>query len=278
MEGDIQQFEKSWKERQEANYIHWIRGDPINQIQYAFRQHFITFEAIYQKFQEVPTQKKRKFIELGAGRGSLSAYYSDNGDDVIVSDFSQTALTLAQKIFTDHNLDAKFDFVDCENTPYDENSFDICASIGLLEHFQDPKKAIAEQYRILDYGGFCFAYIVPEKFSAINQSHAWLNGLVQYYENKAKKIQKEEVFRTNYDLNYYNDVFSEIGFEIVLSSGIYSAPMISASPEFPFTLLSQPVEEMLVEYFQTQSDQMKCEFPWLCDESYGNAILIVGRK
>ena len=53
MKGDFNKFDKSWTNREEANYIHWTRGEPQNQIQFAFRQHFITFEQICEENNEV---------------------------------------------------------------------------------------------------------------------------------------------------------------------------------------------------------------------------------
>ena len=271
-------FDKSWSERQEAHYIHWTKTNPENQIQFAFRKHFETFETIYSKFADQSHRNTRRFIELGAGRGSLSAYYAEKGDDVVVSDFSETALSIAKNIFDNFNLKANFEFVDCENVPYGTDTFDICASIGLLEHFENPEKAIKEQYRILNNGGLCFAYIVPQKNSEINQRYRWLNELVSQYEDHTVTKQKDEVFRSDYDLTYYNKMFTEIGFEVVISSGIYNVPMISASPEFPFTLLSPDAERILVRYFESLLDREARFLPWLCEEEFGNAILVVGRK
>lgn len=278
MGGDVHAFENNWKNRKEANYIHWTEGEPENQIQFAFRQHFLTFEALYNKYARCQKDGARKVIELGAGRGSLSAYYSQTGDDVTVSDFSQAALDLARKIFLRHNLEASFNFVDCEETCYESETFDICASIGLLEHFRDPRRAIEEQFRILKMGALCYAYIVPEKQSKINDEYDWLNMLVQHYEDNKSSLDKETVFRTDYGIDYYTTLFADIGFDVVCSSGIYSVPMISASPQFPFTLLSQEAEHVLVQHFHSLLGSRETELPWLCEEAFGNAILIVGRK
>ena len=278
MKGDFNKFDKSWTNREEANYIHWTRGEPQNQIQFAFRQHFITFEQICEENNEVEFTKPRKFIELGAGRGSLSAYYADRGDEVIVSDYSPKALELARYIFEKNKLEAKFEYINCENTKQPNNTFDICASIGLLEHFKDPLPAIQEQYRILKPGGYCFAYIVPEKKSQVNDKFEWLNRIVQAYEHKPSSGQKEDIYRSQFGLAHYRKIFDHVGFNTITASGIYSVPMISSSPAFPFTLLCDDAEKSLVGYFSEILNKQTSPKPWLCEERYGNAILVVGKK
>ena len=206
MKGDHKSFDKSWNTRPEALYTHWTRISPVNQIQFAFRQHFETFERLYSEHANNANIGFRKFIELGAGRGSLSAYYSDNGDEVTVTDLSSKAIDLAKDIFEKNSLSAEFKVVDCENTNFDDNNFDICASIGLLEHFDDPTNLIAEQYRILNRNGICFAYIVPEKKSLVNEKYSWLNKIIASDKNYVPEKAKDEIYRTNYGLDYYKKI------------------------------------------------------------------------
>ena len=71
--GSIDQFDKNWNNTKEANYIHWCRNSPNNQIRLAFKCHYNLFSSL-----EKNKKDGKKFIELGAGRGSLSAYYSQN--------------------------------------------------------------------------------------------------------------------------------------------------------------------------------------------------------
>ena len=47
--GSIKEFDKNWKKRPESNYLHWTSKKPENQIQLAFRRHWITFQKIIGK-------------------------------------------------------------------------------------------------------------------------------------------------------------------------------------------------------------------------------------
>lgn len=57
-------------------------------------------------------------------------------------------------------LDNVDDRVDTANMPiYKDNSIDIFLCSHVLEHVEDERKAIAELYRILKYGGWCIAMV-----------------------------------------------------------------------------------------------------------------------
>ena len=78
-EGDVNAFNNNWMNRKESTYTHWTRGKIKNQIQLAFRNHWLLFSEL------IAEEKKfnggKKALEVGCGRGSLSCYFSDKGYD-----------------------------------------------------------------------------------------------------------------------------------------------------------------------------------------------------
>jgi len=50
-------------------------------------------------------------------------------------------------------VDAYYPDVDIQNLPYEDNSFDFVISDQVIEHIEDPKKAITESLRVLKKGG-----------------------------------------------------------------------------------------------------------------------------
>jgi SAM-dependent methyltransferase len=50
-------------------------------------------------------------------------------------------------------LDVHYPEVDMQNLPFKENSFDFVISDQVLEHLDNPKKAVTESYRVLKRGG-----------------------------------------------------------------------------------------------------------------------------
>ena len=78
--------------RKETFYNHWTSEKPQNQIQFAFYNHWITFKSIIENMKLF--NGGRKVLEVGAGRGSLSAYFSQNGYQTTLLDSSKQILKL----------------------------------------------------------------------------------------------------------------------------------------------------------------------------------------
>jgi len=268
-------FEQNWASCQESHYIHWTRGEPQTQIQLAFRNHWILFQEIMQE--HLPG---KRVLEVGCGRGTMSAYFADNGFECTLLDSSVSAIENARRFFAAYGLQARFDVGDAMSLPYDDGAFDIVFSIGLLEHFVDIATALSEQIRILSSGGLFLGYVVPHYSGNIQKGYNWINDLLKAVvtpDASCSVGQKEDVFRSDADSAKYIDVLKSLPVRDIKASGVYPMPMISYSIEFPFTLLAPPAEQVLVQHFQNILAQRKAEYgknPWLCDEGYGQAFLI----
>jgi ubiquinone/menaquinone biosynthesis C-methylase UbiE len=66
---------------------------------------------------------------------------------------SAAALELAQKNFEHNKLEADFKHGSAEELPFDDNTFDIVASLGVLHQTESTQRAISEVYRVLKPGG-----------------------------------------------------------------------------------------------------------------------------
>lgn len=276
--GDPLSFNENWKDRPESNYLHWTREKPANQVQLAFRRHWLTFSDILQQNHIA----SNRCLEVGCGRGSLSAYFADNGWDSTLLDLSTTAIANAKKAFSANNLSASFVVGDCLNMPFKNQSFGCIFSIGLYEHFDNIVPVAEEQFRVLEPGGILFAYVVPRKVVNVQTEFDWINHILANEIESASSItDKAPVYRSDYDSSYYKEVFSGCGFKNVQSSGIYSMPMISNSVEFPFTLLKPESEALLVDRLESHLDRRlsaQGADPWLCEEDYGHAFLVWALK
>ena len=64
--------------------------------------------------------------------------------------------------------------------------------------------------------------------------------------------------------------------------GVYPLPMISYSNEFPFTVLDNKIEKLILTEFdkiiKKRVKDKKFFNPWLCEEGFGQAFLIWGIK
>ncbi len=275
-EGDASSFDENWRQRKESHYSHWTRGEPQNQIQLAFRSHWLLFKEI---LASKPPRSKR-VLEVGCGRATMSAYFSDNGYDVTALDLSPSVIEVAREIFESNGLQGKFVVGDALALDFPDKSFDVVVSIGLLEHFEDVSKVISEQIRILDHGGLFLGYIVPENVHSVQQDYHWLNDILRLYDPRFQGEQKlppkAEIYRSDHDSKVYVDALKSLPVEDIQVSGVYPVPMISPSVSFPFTLMPEKMEARLVAHFTEllKSREKLGRNPWLCDEKEGQAFLV----
>ena len=130
----------------------------------------------------------------------MSAYFADEDRDCTLLDLSPEVVKIAADIFVKHNLAAKFVVGDAMQLPFEEESFDLAFSIGLLEHFEDIEKLIEEQYRILAKGGFFLAYVVPDNKDNVHKDYEGVNdilGRIVGMEEMGKPSKKSTCFRSN---------------------------------------------------------------------------------
>ena len=278
--GDVSSFDNNWNKRPESYYNHWIKTEPENQIQLAFRMHWLLFKEIIDK--EINSNEKLKVLEVGCGRGSLSSYFYENGFDCSLLDISEKAIKIAKDIFKKNQHKGEFYVGDAENLEFKDSSFDVIFSIGLLEHFTNPEKTINEQFRLLKKGGIWFGYIVPEFKDNVQKDFDWINNILKgYKKNEIAFQKKEEIFRSDNLSDYYFKIIDKLNISKTESFGTYPLPMISHSIEFPFSLMPKASEKSLVNHFIKLLDERKEQTgnnPWICKEGEGNAFLIWGRK
>ena len=274
-------FIELWEKRDETYYIHWTNKEPKTQIQLAFRKHWELFRKIINKL----GIRGKNCLEVGCGRGTISSYMSNADYNCTLLDASFEVIQNAQKIYKDFKLKGKFVRGDVFYLPFLDEEFDIVFSIGLLEHFKNPKKVIEEKLRILKKEGLFFAYIVPKKFVNIQHKYEWINdilkGYIQFYEDNVKKDKEKHIFRTYYNSKLYIRILKDLGVQKVEHCGVYPLPMISHSIEFPFSLMPPESEEALVNYFKTILTERRRIYkrnPWVCNEDEGQGFFVWGIK
>lgn len=277
--GSVEAFDSNWADRKETKYFHFNKNNPETQIQLAFSENFKLFNEILDK-----PDFTGRVLEVGCGRGSVSAYYANNGWDCTLLDLSKEAIDRAKEAFNANGLEAKFDVGDALNLPYEDATFDLTFSIGLLEHFEDSTDVIAEQKRVLKDGGLFIAYVVPDFEDNIQYQYEWVNELlrlVQPSQDNSEK-PKDEVFRSDNLSSHYMEIMNKLDLNKTDVTGCFPLPMVSHSPDFPFSLLNPNAEKHLVKTFKKMlSDRAKklnMNNPWRCDVDFGQALVISGIK
>ena len=276
-------FDRSWETRKELHYNHWVRGVPRNQIQLAFRRHWLTITRY------LPDLPGREVLEVGCGRGTISSYFADAGYRTTLLDSSPAVLSIARKIYRANGHRGHYAAGDAFRLPFGDSRFALCVSIGLLEHFDEIGLLMGEQLRVLQPGGFMLAYVVPERPDSVQRHFLWLNRALNSLSrleltrksNPVRKSAKEPLYRNGLTADSYLSALKALGVTETEAYGMYPLPMISHSPEFPFSLLPVPLEGSLVAIFSAVLAIRRALFgkdPWTCQERTGQAFMIVARK
>ncbi len=90
-----------------------------------------------------------KILDIAAGTGTSSVALAKTGADVTAADFSPGMIEVGRR----KHPSITFVEADAMNLPFPDNEFDaVTISFG-LRNIEDPKKALAEMYRVLKPGG-----------------------------------------------------------------------------------------------------------------------------
>jgi len=90
-----------------------------------------------------------RILDIAAGTGTSSAALAKSGADVVAADFSPGMIEVGRQ----KHPSISFVVADATDLPFADGEFDaVTASFG-LRNVENPKKALAEMYRVLKPGG-----------------------------------------------------------------------------------------------------------------------------
>jgi demethylmenaquinone methyltransferase/2-methoxy-6-polyprenyl-1,4-benzoquinol methylase len=97
----------------------------------------------------VAPQAGERILDIAAGTGTSSAALAKSGAEVVAADFSAGMIEVGRR----KHPNIVFVEADAMALPFKANEFDaVTISFG-LRNIEDPKKALAEMYRVLKPGG-----------------------------------------------------------------------------------------------------------------------------
>jgi SAM-dependent methyltransferase len=282
--GSVESFDASWRGLEDRDRYHFVRGQPLNQVQFAFQNH-------WRVFRKLIGSPLRSALEVGCGRGSMAAYFAAAGYTTHLLDSSPEAIQLAQRNFAADGLAGNFVVADALDLPFSDGSMDVILSVGLLEHFEDISKPLAEQIRVLRTGGVFLGYVVPEHATSVqllaNPVNAALRLAKSCSSGEPQAAPKARLYRNGLKSAAFLDALRTLRVREMGAFGMFPLPLISHSPSFPFTPLSANAERRLVAFWKRLlalrprtnfSSTDPLQDPWVCPEAWGLAFLVWARK
>ena len=128
-----------------------------------------------------------EILEIGGGMGTDLAQFARHGAIVTDVDLSQGHLQIAQENFRLRGLTGRFVHHDAESLPFDDGSFDLVYSNGVLHHTPNTAQAVAEILRVLKPGGRVIVMVYAE-----NSLQYWRN-LVWHYGLKSGDLSRQSM-------------------------------------------------------------------------------------
>lgn len=110
-------------------------------------------ERFAENYWRFPESRGQRLLDIGCGPGWLTVRYSEAGADVWAVDLTARAVSITKSVLASKNLSAHVQIANAEKLPFDDSTFDIVVSSGVLHHTPDVEQALAEALRVTKFGG-----------------------------------------------------------------------------------------------------------------------------
>lgn len=97
--------------------------------------------------------KDKRVLEIGIGLGADHQKFAEAGAELYGIDLTERAIYHTKNRFELSSLNSIIEKGDAENLDFENDSFDVVYSWGVLHHSPDTQKAVQEVYRVLKPGG-----------------------------------------------------------------------------------------------------------------------------
>ncbi len=104
-------------------------------------------------FAEFDQYQGKKVLEIGVGLGADHQKFAEADAILYGIDLTQRAVEHTKHRFDLLGLTSSLQVADAEDLPFDNETFDLVYSWGVLHHSPDTPKAISEVFRVLKSGG-----------------------------------------------------------------------------------------------------------------------------
>ena len=214
--------------------------------------------------------RKLNVVELGAGRGSISALMAPLVNKVTMIDFSDAALQKSKEFYQFLGL-ANIEYINADALSLPRqlcDQYDISMSFGLAEHFADNERAavIKSHFDMLKESGLSFIS-VPNRHCLP----------YQIWKHKRSFFNK---WNFGLEIPYSRAELKGICNEIGITNYFFIGSSFLASFDFilPFSRWKRSLSKRLINNYFARLDKIKPQVATPLDAIWGYALVLCGVK
>ena len=162
---------------QDACGSHYVEEAEENTLEWyleAEKYRYGTYGPWMHKVMEFNKHKGKKVLEIGAGLGTDLSQFALGGAICTDLDLSAGHLAHAKRSFELRGSTGEFIHGDGENLPFDDDTFDVVYSNGVIHHTPNTTHAVKDIRRVLKPGGKAIIMVYAE-----NSWHYWREQIVR---------------------------------------------------------------------------------------------------
>lgn len=174
---DKEQAQDQWNADPCGSHYAEDRGNRLQYFKDVERYRYVEYAPWMPKTMEFGAHSGKSILEIGAGMGTDLAQFAQAGSIVTDIDLSRHHLELARENFALRGLSGTFVHHDAEKLPFDDGTFDLVYSNGVIHHTPNTPLIVSEIRRVLKPGGRAIVMVYAESSWYYWTSLVWSWGL-----------------------------------------------------------------------------------------------------
>ncbi len=183
---------QTWYSKKEEGSKEWF--DELEQRRYGLFYEYIPKVAEFDKY------RGKKVLEIGVGVGTDCLQYGKNGAEVYGIDLTENAVKVTSENFKAHGLKGEFSVQDAEHLQFEDNTFDLVYSFGVIHHTPNPELVVKEILRVLKPGGKIIAMFYSKGWKHYIKRMFW-HGIVK---GDLLRMSRQDCVNKNTEVHGYS--------------------------------------------------------------------------
>ena len=156
MKSNLNQVVREYWEKEVCGTSSYVTGEMAKRTHEYFEsieEHRYRLEPFIHSVGQFTRWHGKKILEIGVGAGTDHLQFARAGAVCYGVDLTNAAIKTTKSRFKLYGFKSELHKVDAEKLPFDDGSFDLIYSWGVIHHSEHPDMIIKEIYRVLRPGG-----------------------------------------------------------------------------------------------------------------------------